>query len=107
MDGAVRPGFVVRCPVLLPLVLYDLWRKREKLRGYNKCFHGTARLLPESEKRLVPDLYHIVIHVLIAVISPFVSFERACYVEATFAFVCLDLEEEGMVKCAEKLGFYV
>ena len=39
----------------------------KKLKGYNKCFHGTVRLFPESEKRLVPDLYHIVLHVLIAV----------------------------------------
>ncbi len=38
----------------------------EKLRGYNTCFRGTLRLFPVSETRLVPDLYHIVLHVLIA-----------------------------------------
>ena len=37
----------------------------KKLRGYNDCFRGTARLFPASETRLVPDLYHIVLHGLI------------------------------------------
>ena len=38
----------------------------KKLKGYNDCFRGTVRLFPSSEQRLVPDLYHIVLHVLIA-----------------------------------------
>ena len=37
----------------------------KKLSGYNKCFQNTIRLMPLSEKRLVPDLYHIVLHLLI------------------------------------------
>jgi hypothetical protein len=37
----------------------------KKLKGYNDCFRGTARLFPMSETRLVPDLYHIVLHLLI------------------------------------------
>lgn len=36
-----------------------------KLKGYNECFKGTVRIFPESEKRLVPDLYHILLHILI------------------------------------------
>lgn len=36
-----------------------------KLKGYNECFKGTARLIPMSENRLIPDLYHIVLHILI------------------------------------------
>ena len=36
-----------------------------KLKGYNDCFRNTVRLFPMSETRLVPDLYHIVQHVLI------------------------------------------
>ena len=36
-----------------------------KLKGYNDCFRGTARIFPMSETRLVPDLYHIVQHTLI------------------------------------------
>ena len=39
----------------------------QKLKGYNECFRGTLRIFPESETRLVPDLYHIVLHVLILV----------------------------------------
>ncbi len=37
----------------------------EKLEGYNECFRGTIRLFPESGTRLVPDLYHVALHVLI------------------------------------------
>ena len=36
-----------------------------KLKGYNDCFRDTVRIFPMSEKRLVPDLYHIVQHLLI------------------------------------------
>lgn len=37
----------------------------KKLKGYNNCFRDTIRIFPMSEKRLVPDLYHIVQHTLI------------------------------------------
>ncbi len=36
-----------------------------KLKGYNECFEGTVKLFPVSETRLVPDLYHIALHLLI------------------------------------------
>ena len=38
----------------------------KKLRGYNDCFRNTVRIFRASEKRIVPDLYHIVLHLLIA-----------------------------------------
>lgn len=37
----------------------------EKLKGYNECFQNTVHIVPASEKRLIPDLYHIVLHSLI------------------------------------------
>ena len=37
----------------------------QKLKGYNNCFRGTVRIFPENETRLVPDLYHILLHLLI------------------------------------------
>ena len=37
-----------------------------KLSGYNQCFEGTVKLFPVSETRLIPDLYHIVLHILLA-----------------------------------------
>lgn len=37
----------------------------KKLRGYNECFDGTVKLFPVSETHLIPDLYHIVLHLLI------------------------------------------
>ena len=38
-----------------------------KLTGYNQCFEGTVKVFPVSETRLIPDLYHIVLHILLAV----------------------------------------
>ena len=40
---------------------------QNKLKGYNECFEGTVRLFPMSGTRLIPDLYHIVLHILIAI----------------------------------------
>ena len=37
----------------------------KKLKGYNECFEGTVKLFPVSETLLIPDLYHIVLHLLI------------------------------------------
>lgn len=37
----------------------------QKLKGYNDCFWDTVRLLPVSERRLVPDMYHMILHALI------------------------------------------
>ena len=32
-----------------------------KLQGYNDCFRDSIRIFPMSDKRLIPDLYHIVL----------------------------------------------
>lgn len=37
----------------------------KKIKGYNECFKDTIRIFPVSEKRLVPDFYHIILHILI------------------------------------------
>lgn len=37
----------------------------EKIRGYNRCFEGSLCIVPRREDRLIPDFYHIVLHVLI------------------------------------------
>ena len=37
----------------------------QKLKGYNDCFRDAVRIFPMSRTRLVPDLYHIVLHLLI------------------------------------------
>ena len=36
-----------------------------KLKGYNECFAGTVKLFQVSKTRLIPDLYHIILHLLI------------------------------------------
>ena len=37
-----------------------------KLKGYNECFRDAVRIFPMSDTRLIPDMYHIVLHLLIA-----------------------------------------
>lgn len=39
----------------------------KKIKGYNKCFQNTIHLFPLSSRRIVPDLYHIILHILIVV----------------------------------------
>lgn len=39
----------------------------KKLRGYNECFKDTIHLFPAGAARIVPDLYHILLHLLIVV----------------------------------------
>ena len=36
-----------------------------KLKGYNDCFRDTIRIFPASDTRIIPDLYHILMHVMI------------------------------------------
>ena len=38
----------------------------EKIRGYNRCFEGSLCIVPRREDRLIPDFYHTVLHILIA-----------------------------------------
>lgn len=45
---------------------YTLFGASEKkLKGYNDCFKNTVHLIPASETKLIPDLYHIILHLLI------------------------------------------
>jgi len=37
----------------------------EKLVGYNKFFSNTYRIIPVSYSRLIPDFYHIMLHLFI------------------------------------------
>ena len=36
-----------------------------KRQGYNKCFRHTIHLIPASESRVIPDLYHILLHLFL------------------------------------------
>lgn len=45
---------------------YTLFGATErKLRGYNHFFGNTYHIIPASDSVLIPDLYHIVLHILI------------------------------------------
>lgn len=37
----------------------------KKLKGYYSCFRDTVRIIPASDRRLIPDFYHMVLHLLI------------------------------------------
>ena len=37
----------------------------QKLKGYNDCFKNTIHIIPASETKLIPDLYHMILHLLI------------------------------------------
>ena len=39
----------------------------KKLRGYNECFGDAIHFFPAGADRVVPDLYPILLHLLIAV----------------------------------------
>ena len=39
----------------------------KKLQGYNECFRDSIRIIPASDTRLIPDLYHTVLHILILI----------------------------------------
>lgn len=39
---------------------------QRKIDGYNQCFCKTLRIFPSRNDRVIPDLYHIVLHLLIA-----------------------------------------
>ena len=38
----------------------------KKINGYNECFKSTIRVLQASEKRIIPDLYHILLSMVVA-----------------------------------------
>ena len=38
-----------------------------KIKGYNECFKNTIRIFPQRDNKIIPDLYHIVLHLLILV----------------------------------------
>ncbi len=39
----------------------------KKLEGYNSYFKNTVHVIPLSDKRIVPDLYHIILHLLLVI----------------------------------------
>ena len=45
----------------------------EKIAGYNRFFADTYRIIPASDSRIVPDFYHIVLHIFILLALVFVS----------------------------------
>ena len=93
--GFKSPEFGMQCAYTLALVLFYVYRpvgkwflfavlllwiavqfrchwyytifgaSEQKLKGYYSAFRDTVRIFPASDTKLVPDLYHIVLHILI------------------------------------------
>ena len=67
MDSLWNPDALVHRPIYVPLVYTIFGASERKLQGYNDCFRDCIRIFPMSDKRLIPDLYHIVLHILILI----------------------------------------
>lgn len=65
MDFVRHLSVLVYNPVFCHWYYTIFGASEQKLKGYNECFQGTLRLIPKSDKRLIPDFYHIVLHLLI------------------------------------------
>ncbi len=46
--------------------LYFFGATAKKIKGYNTCFKNTIKVLQTSEKQVIPDLYHIILSVVVA-----------------------------------------
>ena len=46
--------------------LYLFGASEKKVKGYNDCFENTIKLFRHSEKRIIPDLYHILLTLVVA-----------------------------------------
>lgn len=56
---------------------YTIWGASEKkLKGYNECFRHTVRIFPANDTRLIPDFYHMVLHLLLVL--------NLCFLIASF-----------------------
>ena len=60
-----RIAFLVHRSVFCHWYYTIFGASEKKLKGYNDCFKNTVRLIPASEIRLIPDLYHMILHLLI------------------------------------------
>lgn len=55
-------------------IYYNLWYKHKETGKLQQVPEGTIKLFPASKTRLVPDFYHIVLHILITI--DIYAFER-------------------------------
>ncbi|WIV11552.1 hypothetical protein [Proteiniborus sp. MB09-C3] len=45
---------------------YFFGATEKKIKGYNDCFKNTVKVLQTFEKRIIPDLYHILLSMVVA-----------------------------------------
>ncbi|MCL2065530.1 MAG: hypothetical protein FWG98_14315 [Candidatus Cloacimonetes bacterium] len=44
---------------------YTLFPNERKIKGYNKCFEKTHHIFKPSDKRLIPDTFHLTLYILL------------------------------------------
>ena len=44
---------------------YTIFPDERKIKGYNKCFEKTHHIIKPTDKRLIPDTFHITLYVLL------------------------------------------
>ena len=44
---------------------YTIFPNKRKIKGYNKCFEKTHHIIKPSDKRLIPDTFHITLYILL------------------------------------------
>ncbi len=69
--------FVLSCWIIVQFFCHWYFTifgvSEKKLKGYNECFSDTVRFIPASDTKLIPDLYHTILHILILINIPLVS----------------------------------
>ena len=63
--------FVLSCWIIVQFFCHWYFTifgvSEKKLKGYNECFSDTVRFIPASDTKLIPDLYHTILHILILI----------------------------------------
>ena len=72
--------FVLSCWIIVQFFCHWYFTifgvSEKKLKGYNECFSDTVRFIPASDTKLIPDLYHTILHILILINIVFIFLQR-------------------------------
>ena len=74
---ACRTVLFIICLVGMIFCLTGCGASEKKLKGYNDCFRNTIHLISASDTKLIPDLYHIILHLFILLNIGFVIYHLA------------------------------
>ena len=73
--------FVLSCWIIVQFFCHWYFTifgvSEKKLKGYNECFSDTVRFIPASDTKLIPDLYHTILHILILINIVLIFLQRS------------------------------